>query len=124
MPLLLQSPKQQTPLPWWFPAPDKSHISEEDVCLLSLINLKAVPCDSGMSDQFSENKYKIGFFGGSFDPIHQGHVSVALATINKFNLHKVLVCPAFFAPLPKQDLFSLLNTVSLWLKRCAKNIQT
>lgn len=67
-----------------------------------------------MSDQFSENKYKIGFFGGSFDPIHQGHVSVALATINKFNLHKVLICPAFFAPLREtRPLFSAEHRLAM-----------
>ena len=50
---------------------------------------------------------KIGFFGGSFDPIHRGHVSVALTALKKFNLHKILLCPAFFAPLREQKpLFS------------------
>ena len=46
--------------------------------------------------------HRIGFFGGSFDPIHQGHVSVALEVVNKFNLHQVLLCPAYFAPLRAQ----------------------
>jgi nicotinate-nucleotide adenylyltransferase len=53
------------------------------------------------------NSFKIGFFGGSFDPIHRGHLSVALTALEKFNLHKILLCPAFFAPLRKEKpLFS------------------
>ena len=53
------------------------------------------------------NSLKIGFFGGSFDPIHRGHASVALSALKKFNLHKILLCPAFFAPLREQKpLFS------------------
>ena len=46
--------------------------------------------------------HRIGFFGGSFDPIHQGHVSVALEAVNKFNLQQILLCPAYFAPLRDQ----------------------
>ena len=55
----------------------------------------------------SSKSFKIGFFGGSFDPSHRGHVSVALSALGKFNLHKILLCPAFFAPLRAQKpLFS------------------
>ena len=55
----------------------------------------------------SSKSFKIGFFGGSFDPIHRGHVSVALTALEKFNLNKILLCPAFFAPLRAQKpLFS------------------
>ena len=50
---------------------------------------------------------KIGFFGGSFDPIHNGHVSLALCAIKELSLEKVLLCPAHFDPLRKQKpLFS------------------
>ena len=52
-----------------------------------------------MHPQFENSAPKLGFFGGSFDPIHKGHLEVALATIEKFSFQQVLICPAFFAPL-------------------------
>ena len=33
-------------------------------------------------------------FGGTFDPIHKGHVSVASAAADRFNLDEVLLIPA------------------------------
>lgn len=60
-----------------------------------------------MPPNSSHSLPRLGFFGGSFDPMHQGHLSVALATIEKFSLQKVLLCPAFFAPLrEKSPVFS------------------
>lgn len=57
---------------------------------------------------------RIGFFGGSFDPIHQGHVSVALEAVKQFNLQQILLCPAFFAPLRDQKpLFSAVHRLAM-----------
>ena len=57
---------------------------------------------------------KIGFFGGSFDPIHNGHVSLALCAIKELSLEKVLLCPAHFAPLRNQKpLFSSADRMSM-----------
>ena len=57
---------------------------------------------------------RIGFFGGSFDPIHQGHVSVALEAVKQFNLRQILLCPAFFAPLRDQKpLFSAVHRLAM-----------
>ncbi|NDD57962.1 MAG: nicotinate (nicotinamide) nucleotide adenylyltransferase [Chlamydiae bacterium] len=41
---------------------------------------------------------KIGFFGGSFDPIHNGHIHLALSLLEKQQLDQVLFCPAFLSP--------------------------
>jgi len=41
---------------------------------------------------------KIGFLGGSFDPIHFGHVNLILEVLEKSDLDKILVCPANLAP--------------------------
>jgi nicotinate-nucleotide adenylyltransferase len=42
---------------------------------------------------------KIGFFGGTFDPPHIGHVSIANQAISEANLDHLILCPAYHAPL-------------------------
>lgn len=41
---------------------------------------------------------RIGIFGGSFNPIHSGHVGVALKAATEYGLDKVLVIPAACNP--------------------------
>lgn len=41
---------------------------------------------------------KIGFFGGSFDPIHFGHLSLAIYLFENHKLDEILFCPAFCSP--------------------------
>ncbi len=41
---------------------------------------------------------KIGIFGGTFSPMHLGHLAVAEAAANAFNLDKVFVVPAKVNP--------------------------
>ncbi len=39
-----------------------------------------------------------GYFGGSFDPIHNGHIHLALELSEKHNLDEVLFCPTSQSP--------------------------
>ena len=41
---------------------------------------------------------KIGILGGSFDPIHNGHVHMALAACKEFALDQVWLIPAGHSP--------------------------
>ncbi len=51
---------------------------------------------------------KVGFFGGSFDPIHFGHLALAIAILEKGLVDRILFCPARCSPFktgtpPKAD---------------------
>ncbi|PJA96579.1 MAG: nicotinate (nicotinamide) nucleotide adenylyltransferase [Ignavibacteriales bacterium CG_4_9_14_3_um_filter_34_10] len=41
---------------------------------------------------------KIGLFGGSFDPIHVGHLMTAQSVIEKRNLDKIIFMPCYISP--------------------------
>jgi len=58
--------------------------------------------------------HRIGFLGGTFDPIHQGHVSLALEAANAYSFQRVLLCPAYQAPLrDDQPFFSGEDRLSM-----------
>ena len=42
---------------------------------------------------------RIGVFGGSFDPVHHGHLAIALAALESLPLDRVLFVPARRSPL-------------------------
>ena len=55
-----------------------------------------------MSNLNGSTPSRIGFFGGSFDPIHNGHLFIIEKFIQNFELDLLLLCPAFQAPLRDQ----------------------
>lgn len=44
---------------------------------------------------------KIGLFGGSFNPIHEGHIAFALAAKKQLQLERVILLPAAVSPFKK-----------------------
>lgn len=57
-------------------------------------------------------------FGGSFNPIHIGHVQLAQAFVKKLNLDRVLVIPTFIPPHKQYD-YSVLPLDRLEMCRLA-----
>jgi nicotinate-nucleotide adenylyltransferase len=49
---------------------------------------------------------KLGFFGGTFDPIHRGHLALAQAAREQFGLARVLFVPANSPPHKQQQPLS------------------
>lgn len=61
---------------------------------------------------------KIGIYGGSFNPIHKGHIAVAEEAIKELNLDKLYFVPAYKSPFkskevyaPAEDRVNMINLV-------------
>lgn len=67
---------------------------------------------------------KIGFLGGSFDPVHFGHLIAAQDVLEQFRLDRLILVPAAQAPLKPQDVQStpedrlaMLHAAVAWDRR-------
>jgi nicotinate-nucleotide adenylyltransferase len=52
---------------------------------------------------------RIGLYGGTFDPIHYGHINLALEIKEKCNLSEVWFIPASVSPLRKNESVSSMH---------------
>ena len=64
---------------------------------------------------------KVGFFGGSFDPIHLGHINLAIRILELKELDQILFCPALLSPTkqktpPRASAHHRLNMLRLSLE--------
>jgi nicotinate-nucleotide adenylyltransferase len=58
-------------------------------------------CKKGLGDYLNTLQSmmkKIGLYGGSFDPIHFGHLNLAIEMVEKQGLDEVWFCPAYVNP--------------------------
>ena len=61
-----------------------------------------------------KNKLQIGILGGSFDPIHLGHIGLAQDAHDKFALDQIIFVPVFQSPhKPETPLASTLQRVEM-----------
>lgn len=68
---------------------------------------------------------KTAVFGGSFDPVHNGHVQLAEAAINELGLDLILLMPTYIQPFKRnrragfsKDRINMLNLAFAGIKRC------
>jgi len=54
-------------------------------------------------------RMKIGFLGGSFDPVHFGHLIAAQDVLEQFHLDRLFLVPAAQAPLKPNDVQSSIE---------------
>ena len=69
---------------------------------------------------------KIGFLGGSFDPVHFGHLLAAQDAYEQFRLDRLILVPAAQAPLKPmevssspEDRLAMLRAATEWDRRFA-----
>ena len=64
---------------------------------------------------------RIGIFGGSFNPVHEGHLCLARAAVSELNLNKIIFVPSFQNPLKqKEELLPPVFRIKL-LRTAIKN---
>ena len=68
------------------------------------------------------SKKRIGIFGGSFDPPHQGHLTISKLAIKEIHLDEVYWCVTKKNPLKKKTFFSLSERIKK-SKAIANNVK-
>ena len=58
------------------------------------------------TSSFTLSAVNIAFFGGTFDPIHRGHVAVAESAAKRFELGRILFVPAELPPHKQNQTFA------------------
>ncbi len=62
---------------------------------------------------------KIGIFGGSFNPIHNGHLINANLLLDMFDIHKIYFVPCKINPLKNQEYYNISDIDRLNIIKCA-----
>ena len=75
-----------------------------------------------MDDSMKKKQERVGLFGGTFDPIHLGHINLALSLLEAHQLDRVIFCPAAVSPFkdaapPKASKEERKEMVSIAIKK-------
>lgn len=65
---------------------------------------------------------RIGIFGGSFNPVHEGHLALAKAALSELNLDRVIFVPSYKTPLKKKESLWPVEHRVRHLKRALRRI--
>jgi len=63
---------------------------------------------------------KIAIFGGSFDPVHMGHIEVVKKALDFLDINKLIIMPNYLNPL-KHKFSAMPETRLKWLKEVFKD---
>jgi nicotinate-nucleotide adenylyltransferase len=64
----------------------------------------------------------IGLFGGTFDPVHRGHIALAKAALDQYKLHRIHFVPANIPPhKQKQPLLSFVHRFAMLVLATAQD---
>lgn len=56
---------------------------------------------------------KVGLLGGTFDPVHRGHLAVAWSVLTQRQLDEILFIPAWYPPHKKRELTPFAHRVGM-----------
>lgn len=62
---------------------------------------------------FIEEQHRIGLFGGTFDPVHEGHLLLARLALDRCRLDTLLFIPALQPPHKRQPLVSFAHRAAM-----------
>lgn len=71
----------------------------------------------------SKTDKRYGLFGGSFDPVHIGHLIIAANAIEQLELDYIYVVPAYIQPQKVGNNVADFDTRFNWLKRVFKKLE-
>ncbi|MDR2550911.1 MAG: nicotinate (nicotinamide) nucleotide adenylyltransferase [Desulfobulbus sp.] len=61
----------------------------------------------------ADEALRIGLFGGTFDPVHQGHIELALHVLARCRLDRLLFIPALLPPHKQQPVASFAHRAGM-----------
>lgn len=65
----------------------------------------------------------IGIYGGTFDPVHNGHLVIATAMMERIPLEKLVVMPAYIPPHKRGKVRAGFDLRLDWLRRAFSGIE-
>lgn len=68
-----------------------------------------------------KKKKKVALLGGSFDPVHEGHMAMARAALEQLCVDEVWLIPAAQAPLKERHLSDAIHRLNMLRLACQKD---